>query len=136
MGQSIRGFDVSDAGNPDLGQSQIRALRVTLPVVSFQYQLGQSIPIIRRSSFLGGIYIASGVGFAIQDSREKGGDVLQTENVRSWCGVFEVGARYRWPSRSWGIQGNYREYVLTEQGPGVIYPRFRSYGIGLFVIVQ
>jgi hypothetical protein len=109
-------------------------LSLTIPAVASAWQAGSALAVLRRHEFLGGLYIGGGAA-AVQLDRSLR-QTLEQANIRSWTAVFDAGWRYRLPGRSWGLAATYREGVVLDSGARELYPRFRSFNYGVFVVFK
>jgi hypothetical protein len=109
-------------------------LSLVVPAVTAEYQFGSALGPLRRRELLGGLYVAAGIApLFLKDTLQ----ITQEQtNIQAWTGIFDVGWRYRFPGRSWGLTGSYREGILLGETAQGLYPRFRSISGGVFVVFR
>ncbi len=127
-------FDFVSSQGTSAGGTE--TVKVTIPSVTGEVHLGSILSQMRRRAVLGGIYLAGGVASTSLQRTLIG---LPATNIQALTGVFDVGWRYRFPGRVWGIHASYREGVLSEgsiPSSAQVYPRFRAASLGMFFVFK
>jgi hypothetical protein len=130
-------FDYTSAQASDVNLGGIKSINFSIPSVTADVRIGSLWSPLRRSEILGGLYVGAGAAsISVQKTLVAQGS---TSTLRTWSGVFDVGWRYRFAGRPWGITASYREGLLYGGGDPQqqqLYPRFRAVSSGLFVVFR
>jgi hypothetical protein len=130
-------FDYTASQAPNVNIGGIQAINFSIPSVTADVRIGSMWRPLRRSELLGGLYVGAGLAsLSVQKTFVFQGT---TSTSRTWSGIFDVGWRYRFAGRPWGITASYREGLLyggNDPQQQQFYPRFRAVSSGLFLVFR
>lgn len=126
--------DLTFAGPSALAFDQTVSRQVLMPALTAQYPIAQNWGPLRRSTWLGGLYLGGGAGW-LSVTRRLRSSAGAPDTARTWVPVFETGWRLRMPRKGWGFQANYRE-VVTRNGTFLPDNRLKSFSFGAFLVLK